>query len=185
MSRAASTDEENFLMIQEAYDSCMNETTLQKLGVQPLVSLIDQLAASFPVAEGSDEPLEEADYAALSNTILLLERIGVPSFVYLGAGADDKNPDVVIIQASPAGLTLPSPEYYQDNDTVTMYQAMLEEVFASLLPANTSKVSAELARSVVDLEKKIAEITPPPEDQSDVTVSTIIYLRRNMCVVRS
>ncbi|KAI0378465.1 endothelin-converting enzyme 1 [Hypomontagnella monticulosa] len=169
VSRAASTDEENFLMIQEAYNSCMNETTLQKLGVQPLVSLIDRVAASFPVAEGGDEPLAEADYAALSNTILLLEQIGVTSFIGLYAGADDKNPDVVIIQGAPAGITLPSPEYYQDNDTVATYQTMLGEVFASLLPANTSKASAKLAQSVVDLEKKIAGVTPPPEDQSDVT----------------
>lgn len=80
--------------------------------------------------------------------------------------------EVVIIQASPAGLTLPSPEYYEDEDTVEKYQAMLGEVFESFLPSNSSrKHSSKLAMSVVDLEKKIAAITPPPEDQQDVTVS--------------
>ncbi|KAI1376163.1 endothelin-converting enzyme 1 [Hypoxylon crocopeplum] len=167
----ASTDEENFLMIQEAYNACMNETTLQGIGVAPLVSLIEEVATSFPVAEGAlDQPLEQADYAALSDTILLLEQIGITSFVGLAAGADDKNPDVVIIQAYPAGLVLPSPEYYEDNDTLSTYQSMLGEVFATLLPTNSSKSSAkQLAESVVDLEKKIAAATPPPEDQSDVT----------------
>ncbi|KAI1460816.1 endothelin-converting enzyme 1 [Annulohypoxylon moriforme] len=170
MKIAASSDEDNFNMIQEAYNSCMNETALQKLGVAPLISLIDQVASSFPVAEGVSEPVQQADYAALSETILLLEKIGVGSFVGLGAGADDKNPDVVIIQAYPAGLSLPSPEYYQDDDTVASYQTMLGEVFAALLPTNSSRASAqELAQSVIDLEKKIAAITPPPEDQSDVT----------------
>ncbi|KAI1761697.1 endothelin-converting enzyme 1 [Hypoxylon sp. FL1150] len=170
---AASTDEENFLMIQEAYNSCMNETVLQNIGAAPLVSLIDQVAASFPVAEGAyggDEPLGEADFAALSETILLLERLFVSSFVGLTAGADDKNPDVVIIQAFPRGLSLPSPEYYQDTDTIVTYQAMLEDVFSALLPTNSSRASAkELAKSVVELEAKIASFTPPPEDQSDVT----------------
>ncbi|KAI1447479.1 endothelin-converting enzyme 1 [Annulohypoxylon stygium] len=170
MKVSASSDEENFNMIQEAYNSCMNETSLQKIGVAPLVTLIDQIVASFPVAEGNSEPVQKADYAALSDTILLLEKIGVGSFVGLGVGADDKNPDVVIIQAYPSGLSLPSPEYYQDNDTVALYQAMLGEVFAALLPTNSSKASAQdLAQSVIDFEKKIAAITPPPEDQSDVT----------------
>ncbi|KAI5863380.1 endothelin-converting enzyme 1 [Durotheca rogersii] len=169
ISIAASTDEENFLLIQQAYNSCLNETALKKVGVEPLVSLIDQVTASFP-ASGSDGKLGEADYAALSNTILLLERVGASSFVSLGVGADDKNPDVVIIQASPAGLSLPSPEYYQDDDTVGAFQTMLGDVFANLLPKTASKASAEeLAQSVVDLEKKIAGITPPPGDQSDVT----------------
>ncbi|KAI1107291.1 endothelin-converting enzyme 1 [Jackrogersella minutella] len=167
---AVSSDEDNFRMIQEAYNSCMNETTLQKIGVSPLVSLIDQVVTSFPIAEGASDPVGIADYAALSDTVLLLEKLGVSSFVGLGAGADDKNPDVVIIQAYPAGLTLPSPEYYQDNDTLSSYQSMLAEVFASLLPSNSSRASAKnLAQSVIDLEKKIAAITPPPEDQSDVT----------------
>ncbi|KAK6955600.1 hypothetical protein Daesc_003242 [Daldinia eschscholtzii] len=169
---AASTDEENFRMIQDAYNSCLDEATLQKVGVEPLVGLIDQVVASFPVdgTSGSDAPLGEADYAALSDTILLLEKIGVSSFIGLTAGADDKNPDVVIVQAYPAGLTLPSPEYYKDKDTVSSYETMLGEVFASLLPTNSSRSSAkQLAQSVIDLEKKIAAVTPPPEDQADVT----------------
>ncbi|XXG97102.1 hypothetical protein Hte_003397 [Hypoxylon texense] len=170
---AASTDEDNFLMIQEAYNSCLNETALQSIGVAPLVNLIDQVATSFPVAEGAyggDGPLEEADYAALSETVLLLERMAVSVFVALTAGADDKNPNAVIVQAYPGGLSLPSPEYYQDNETVAAYRTMLGEVFATLLPTNSSRSSAkELAQSVVDLETKIAAVTPPPEDQSDVT----------------
>ncbi|KAI1471624.1 endothelin-converting enzyme 1 [Daldinia caldariorum] len=169
---AASTDEENFRMVQDAYNSCLDEATLQEIGVEPLVRLINQVAASFPVdgASGSDASLGEADYAALSNTILLLERIGVPSFIGITAGADDKNPDVVIIQGYPAGLTLPSPEYYHDKDTVSTYETMLGEVFASLLPTNSSRSSAkQLAQSVIDFEKKIAAATPSPEDQSDVT----------------
>ncbi|OTB04317.1 hypothetical protein M426DRAFT_320912 [Hypoxylon sp. CI-4A] len=167
---AASTDEENFNKIQQAYNSCLNETNLQKVGVEPLVALISQVATSFPVTESDSGLLEEADYAALSETVLLLEKMGVTSFVGLTAGADDKNPDVIIVQAYPAGLSLPSPEYYEDEDTINSYQDMLGKVFSSLLPTNSSKASAkDLAQSVIDLEKKIAAITPPNEDQSDVT----------------
>ncbi|KAI8624050.1 peptidase family M13 [Xylariaceae sp. FL1651] len=171
-SMAESIDEDNFLMMQAAYDSCMNETRLKRIGAAPLVKLISKIADSFPVSKdlhGADE-LQPEDHAKLSDTILLLEQLQVTSFEGLYTGADDKNPEVVIIQAVPAGLSLPSPEYYQQNDTVEQYQAMLAEVFASLLPTAASrKAATKLAQSVIELEKKIAGVTPPPEDQQDVT----------------
>ncbi|KAI0137377.1 hypothetical protein BJ170DRAFT_605598 [Xylariales sp. AK1849] len=174
-SVAASTDQENFNVLKEAYASCINETDIQKLGVQPLVSMIQEVAKSFPVAEstyGGNATIGEDDYACLSDTILLLEKLGITTFEGLGTGADDKHPDIVIVQASPAGLTLPSPEYYGDADTIGQYQTMLEAVFSKLLPTDTSREKAsDLAQSVIELEKKIAAVTPPPEDQQDVTKS--------------
>jgi endothelin-converting enzyme len=88
---AASTDEENFLTMQESYTACMNETTLKAIGVKPLTELIDDVAQSFPVTDDTAELLPE-DYAKLSDTILLLEELGVTSFESLYTGADDKNP---------------------------------------------------------------------------------------------
>ncbi|KAI1344016.1 endothelin-converting enzyme 1 [Xylariaceae sp. FL0016] len=170
---AASTDEDNFLTMQEAYNACMDESTIKEVGVEPLRNLISKISKSFPVAEGSyrdDEPLSPQDYASLTNTTVMLEKMQVSWFEGLYVGADDKNPDVVIVQAFPSGLSLPSPEYYQDNDTVKNYQSMLEEVFGALLPSNSSRAaSAKISQSVIDFEKKIADITPPPEDQQDVT----------------
>ncbi|KAJ2990571.1 hypothetical protein NUW58_g2883 [Xylaria curta] len=170
---AASTDEENFLTMQESYNACMNETTLKAIGVTPLIELINEVALSFPVGDDTSEIeklMKPEDYEKLSDTILLLEKLGVTSFESLFTGADDKNPDVVIIQAMPAGYNLPSPEYYGQKDTVKQYQAMLELVFSSLLPTTASKQSAtKLAQSVVELEKTIAALTPPPETRQDVT----------------
>ncbi|KAI0395968.1 peptidase family M13 [Xylariaceae sp. FL0594] len=172
-SLVASTDEQNFLTMQESYNACMNETRIKAIGVEPLVTLIDEVAKSFPVAKDAfdtDDLLHPEDHAKLSNTILLLERLQVTTFEALYTGADDKNPDVVIIQASPAGYNLPSPEYYQDEKVVEEYQTAMADVFSSLLPTESSRKSAsKLAQAVVDLEKKIAAITPPPEDQQDVT----------------
>ena len=78
------------------------------------------------------------------------------------------------MQAFPSGLTLPSPEYYKDNETLSSYEKTLEAVFSTLLPHETwRKSAAVLAKAVADLEVKIAKITPPPEDLQDVTVRTI------------
>ncbi|KAI1083868.1 hypothetical protein F5B20DRAFT_353684 [Whalleya microplaca] len=170
---AASTDEDNFKAMQQTYSSCMDEEVLEKIGVAPLVSQIAQVAKSFPVSETDykgDTPLGETDYKALSDTILLLQQLGVPVFEQLGTGPDDRNPDAVIIQAIPAQLTLPSPEVYQDDETLSLYEKMLGEVFTDLLPTNSSKSAAsQLAKGVIEIEKKIAAVTPPAEDQSDVT----------------
>ncbi|KAI0427848.1 peptidase family M13 [Xylaria sp. FL1042] len=170
---ASSTDEENFLTMQESYNACMNEATLKTIGVKPLTDLISKVAQSFPVADeiyDTEELLQSEDYAKISDAILLLHQLEVGAFEGLYTGADDKNPDVVIIQATPAGYNLPSPEYYGDNDTVKQYQGTLEQVFSSLLPTAASRKSAtKLAQSVVELEKKIAALTPPPEDRQDVT----------------
>jgi endothelin-converting enzyme len=90
--------------------------------------------------------------------------------------------EVVIIQASPYGITLPSPEYYEDKDTIQKYESTMSEVFASLLPSSGPRKKADqLARSVVDLEKKIASVTPPPEDQQDVTVRFALTNLRAIC----
>lgn len=91
----SSTDEENFNTMKKAYNSCTDETALKKLGVEPLVNLIQVVAASFPVTGdnyGLDDTVGAQDFAGLSETILLLEKMGVTSFEALGTGADDKNP---------------------------------------------------------------------------------------------
>lgn len=94
-SLAASIDEENFLTMQKAYTTCMDETALKKIGVAPLVELIEKVAEKFPVnfaTYDNEEPLQQEDYAQLSEAILLLEQLGVSSFEALFTGADDKNP---------------------------------------------------------------------------------------------
>jgi endothelin-converting enzyme len=94
-SVSASTDEENFLTMQESYNACMNETTIKAVGVAPLVDLVNKVAESFPVGKdgyNTDELLHPEDYDKLSITILLLERLQVTTFEALYTGADDKNP---------------------------------------------------------------------------------------------
>ncbi|KAI1822367.1 peptidase family M13 [Xylaria intraflava] len=172
-TRAASIDEDNFLTMQESYNACTNEAALKSTGAMPLIHFIDEVAQSFPVSDEAyitEKPLRPEDYAALSDTIFLLEKLQVTSFESLDTGADDRNPDAVIIRAMPAGYNLPSPEYYNDNDVVNQYKAMLEQVFSSLLPTATSKKSAtKLAQSVVELEKEFAGLSPPLEDRRDIT----------------
>ncbi|KAI0479103.1 peptidase family M13 [Xylariaceae sp. FL0804] len=166
------TDRDNFLKMQKAYNVCMDEASVKEVGISPLVELIEMVATAFPVTEesGSDGLLSQEDYVNLGNTIVLLEQLQVSSFERLTVEPDEKDPNVAVIKAFPAGLFLPSSETYQDNATINQYRSMLSEVFSILHPANASRMAAdEIARSLIELEKQIAEITPPTEAQQGVT----------------
>ncbi|KAH7025254.1 endothelin-converting enzyme [Microdochium trichocladiopsis] len=171
----ANTDEENFRKMQTSFGACINETAIENVGTEPLMELIKSVALHLELADdvaegGLGQPMTEGELGSLHQTIEFLEKIGVGSFEQLFIGADDKDPELLIVQAFPDGITLPSPEYYKDKDTLASYQKLLEEVFSTLLPHETWKKSASvLAKAVVELEVKIAEITPPPEDLQDVT----------------
>lgn len=92
---ASSADEMNFNTMKTAYNACLNETAIKDVGIQPLVHLIEEVAKSFPTTKGSttdSQALGADDLTHLSDTILLLERLGVSTFEYLGTGADDKDP---------------------------------------------------------------------------------------------
>jgi len=175
MKTTANTDEENFGKMQTSFGACVNEGAIEKVGIEPLMELIKSVSLHLETTESETEqglglPMTQSELGSLHKTIQLLEKIGVSSFEQLGIGADDKDPELLIVQAFPDGITLPSPEYYKDQDTLASYERLLEEVFSGLLPHDSWKKSASvLAKAVVEFEVKIAKITPPPEDLQDVT----------------
>lgn len=90
-----SVDEQNFGELQRAYNACMAKSDIQKLGVAPIEGLLRDVAELYPVNEASYgvEDAVGAEYSAsMAATILYLQRMGLDSFVTLGARADDKNP---------------------------------------------------------------------------------------------
>lgn len=92
---ASSTDEENFNIMKKAYNSCIKENVIKEVGVKPLVNLIQSVAQTFPVDESTSTAsgvLGNSGIPGLTDTILLLEEVGISTFLYLGTGADDKNP---------------------------------------------------------------------------------------------
>jgi endothelin-converting enzyme len=76
----------------------MDEETIKKDDIKPLMNLLHQVADHFPVKELAylrKTPLTAEDNDALSSTILKLSEWGVSALVSLGAGADDKDPVTV------------------------------------------------------------------------------------------
>lgn len=154
-----SADEDNFDKMTSAYKACVDEETIKKLGVAPLAKIVDEIKSVYPASIKSEN--------ALSDTILLLARYGVSGLVASGTGADDTNPDVVVVSVSPPWrIGLPSKERYEDDALVKKYQAVVVEVLSQLSP-NEKK---ETLAAVVDLEKKLAAASPSAEDRQDITV---------------
>ncbi|KAK7948260.1 uncharacterized protein PG986_009146 [Apiospora aurea] len=160
-TEAMLTDEENFDTMQKVYNACMEEGFLRSLGVQPLVQLVQTVADSFPVAEDDDGKIREQDYAALSETILLLQRMGVQTFVSLDTGPDPRDP------VSDSSSTLAQSEAVVpklelqlddvvDNAAREAFVAAVTELFGKLHPRGSSRDSAaKLAKSVADLESSL------------------------------
>ena len=171
----------------------MDEDTIKKKGAEPLHDILQQVANLFPV-DGSalgTTPLQSKDREDLADTIVYLAKIRVPSLISCGAGADDKDPDVVVVQcAPPYSVGLPAKDYYSDEEVTKKYEAAVTQVIENLYPDNGntalhvrwsdsgrhSTIAARIntkdfAHGVVELEKQLAAASPDAEDRDDVTVS--------------
>lgn len=197
----SSVDEQNFDKLKAAYDACMDEETIKAAGVKPLVKVLHQVADFFPVKESvfnRRTPLTDSDSKDIAETVLYLENLGVSALISSGAGADDKDPDTVVVQVSPPyRIGLPAKDYYSDAAVVKKYEDMLAAIISNLHPDHKDenatlhaewmkfksheKIAARgegknYAHDVVEFEKKMAAASPDAEDRDDVTVSSFYLM---------
>jgi endothelin-converting enzyme len=88
-------DETNFDMMKNLYESCMNQTELNKLGAAPLVSLLEEFSKIFPLDDESytsNATVSEADTKIIGDAMIWMGNLGIYTIESLGSGADDKNP---------------------------------------------------------------------------------------------
>ncbi|PGH03741.1 endothelin-converting enzyme [Blastomyces parvus] len=145
---ATESSDENFVMLKTAYNACMNETVLEKIGKAPLQKLLDGIK------------LEDGNENSFTDAFLALIDIGVNYPIHLRIDADETNPDTVIIYLSfstPVGL--PSPTNYNDTEIVDQYTNVTEQIF--------DHFGVSGAATVIDFEKKLAELQVSGEDSFD------------------
>lgn len=164
-SIAKSADEENYDKMKTAYDACLNEDKIKEIGVEPLLQVLNEVKKTYPGADAGDDATKDA--------ILLLAKYGVTGLVTAGTGADDTDPDTVVVSVSaPWSFGLPSKERYEDEKLVEKYRGVTIEVLSALFP-DQDKSSFS---GVVDFEKKLAAASPSEEEREDVTVSPFILV---------
>lgn len=154
-------DEENFDKMKLAYDACLNEDKIKALGAEPLLHVLDEI-----------KKLSHNHATETKDIILALAEYGVTALVTSGTGADDTDPDTVVVSVgAPWSFGLPSKERYEDEELVERYRSVAVEVLGAFYPNQSTEAFA----GVIDLEKKLAAASPSEEDREDVTVSTVIF----------
>ncbi|KAF2028529.1 peptidase family M13 [Setomelanomma holmii] len=153
-----SADEQNFDKMKAAYDACLNEDKIKEAGAEPLFKVLDEVKKLYSTSASHSH--------ALKDVILLLSKYGISSLVSTGTGADDTDPDTVIVAVSaPYSFGLPSKERYEDEKLVEKYRTVAIEVLSKLFPDQDKNVFGK----IIDLEKKLAAASPDSEDRDDVT----------------
>lgn len=153
-----SADEENFDKMKATYDACLNEDKIKSIGAEPLLRLLNEIKQTFPA--------KTDDSHAIKDAVLLLAKYGVSGLVTTGTGADDTDPDTVVVSVSaPWSFGLPSKERYEDKNLVEKYRGVTVEVLNALFPDQKKEIFSK----VVDFEKKLAAASPSEEDREDVT----------------
>ena len=143
--------------MKAAYDACLDEDTIKSLGAAPLIAVLNETAhVNFT-----------NDKDPLPDMILHLAKIGVNALISTGTGADDKDPDTVVVSvAAPYSIGLPAKQLYDDEKVVERYREVATKVLVSLRP----DAKGFDAKDLVEFEKKLAAATPDAEDRDDVTV---------------
>jgi endothelin-converting enzyme len=149
-ANAKSADEENFDKMKAVYDACLDEDNIKSLGTKPLLKVLEEIKQAYP----------EGDAASL------LARYGVTGLIATGTGADDRDPDTVVVSvAAPYSFGLPSKERYEDEKLVKKYRDVIVEVLLALYP----DAKEESFSKIVDFEKRLAAASPSEEAREDVT----------------
>ena len=189
-------DKAIFDKLKGAYDACMDEGNIKKIGSDPLLDVLRKIQELFPASRphrmlGPFPRLETQQQKGLlykgenqlSTTVSFLTKIGINSIISFGVGADDRDPDSVVISlTAPRSPGLPSKEYYEDAELVKTYGMVIGQVLEGLLheaypnstfpnkkPNRMFTQSEDLVEAIVGLEAKLALATPDTADAQDVT----------------
>ncbi|CAG8595853.1 5847_t:CDS:10 [Diversispora eburnea] len=171
-------DKQNFYKLQDFYESCMNETRINKLGRKPLLSILTKIIEDFPVDQDysyfgfnpikreekrqkierdQDNNSPQLDSYNLTNALSHLSTIGVTPLFLFYTNADAKNPEINALHLQQSGLGLPSKEYYNEENILDIYQGVIAELFEK----------ANIAYTVVEFEKELAKISLSADESSD------------------
>ncbi|MFT6167336.1 MAG: putative endopeptidase [Vicingaceae bacterium] len=141
--------------VGDFYKSVMDSAKAEELGITPLQTMLDELAAIETMA----------DYVQLNAS---WKAYGVGSFNSIYVGQDDKKSDEYITYLSQSGLGLPDEAYYTKSDEKsldiqTAYKAHLSKIFALLGDNNTE----ELANKVYAIEDALAKVSMTRVERRD------------------
>ncbi|HYR46830.1 MAG TPA: M13 family metallopeptidase [Thermoanaerobaculia bacterium] len=143
--------------IGDFYASCMDEAAIEAQGARPLAPELERIEKIRNLAD-------------LEVELAYLQTHGVNALFFFGSQQDRKNSSEVIVGASQGGLGLPDRDYYTKTDGKSKelrdkYAAHVARMLV-LLGDEPGKSAAE-ARTVIEIESKLAEVSMTRVERRD------------------
>ncbi|GKT40402.1 endothelin-converting enzyme 2 [Colletotrichum spaethianum] len=151
-------DQDNFKLIVETYNACLNNTAVEAAGLRPLISLIDLVTEAFPVAnttEDKERKVSKGDASNMGKALLLFSQHSIPTFESIDVTFDDLNPNKTLISVLPGGTPLLTGSQSHNNETVEEYLRVMAAVLQEVHPDKPSRDKSEkLARAITNFERE-------------------------------
>ncbi|KDN65333.1 putative peptidase family M13 [Colletotrichum sublineola] len=155
-------DKENFNLIVTAYNACLNKTVIDAAGLQPLIGLIDRVAAAFPVAnttEDRERKVSKNDAENMGKALLLFSQHGIQTFESIDVAFEDLNPNKTILSVLPGGRPLISRSQSRNKETVEEYVRIVAGVLEAVHPNKpTGSAAQRLALNVIKFEREASDL---------------------------
>ncbi len=139
-------------LIGDFFATCMDEAGIEKLGTKPIEPHLKQIAGLRSAAD-------------VQKQIARLHDRGIPAVFGYGAGADLKDSNAVMINASQGGLSLPNRDYYTNTDAKSIEtRAKFNEYMTNMFKLLGDKEAAAKANAaaVMRLQTRLASASLTP-----------------------
>ncbi|XP_058890230.1 endothelin-converting enzyme 2-like isoform X1 [Acipenser ruthenus] len=147
---------------QHYYLSCLNEQSIEELGAQPLIDLINKIGGWNITG-----PWDKDNFMEVLKTVSGPYR-AMPFFT-IYVSVDPKNSNSNVIQLDQSGLFLPSRDYYlnktANEKVLTAYLEYMAEL-GMLLGGDHNTTQAQM-QQILDFETTLANITVPQDERRD------------------
>ncbi|KAM0749064.1 zincin [Meredithblackwellia eburnea MCA 4105] len=177
----STADQTNLKHIKSFWGSCLDEDLLDRQGLAPLLDVVNEvlgawrgtsaISASDFVHQGEEKQVSatkkskwdpKTARARLTATLTYLHSREIPAFFdAYDEGDVAVDPKSIVLWIKQSGLGLPSPDYYEDVETIEVYteiiRASLASIYKELGEDATTDIPA-LTEGVVTLEKDLAKI---------------------------
>jgi endothelin-converting enzyme/putative endopeptidase len=139
--------EEDHPIIGPYFKSCLN------------ISKIDEVSAGSAL-QNLYTPIFSSRNGDVWTIAANLSKIGIDSFLSLGVTVDPKEPQKQILEVMQSLLSMPSPDLYKNDDILAEF-LKYASVISQNMPRRSDSDPKDIARAIVDFEKKAAELWTP------------------------
>jgi len=166
-------DREIYNELTNLFKTCMNTDGINEKGKEPLDKLLEELKIHN----------EKADYSKvdeLTDLLVKLHSHGVNVLFDHEIFSDNDDPKLNVFYIQQAEMTLPSKEYYENQDIYPAYQEAIHDMLKNVFPEKSEEEIQKLAGAVFDFESKLAKISISGQEVQSAYYSPEEHKRLNI-----